>query len=745
MDGVHLKGVVKRVVYTKDDFAIIKTEDGDSIKGKFSQTVSIDDSIEGRFIKEDGPYGDAYKAQGTILVSMPKELLAICRRIKKICNFKPTSAIEAWIKSCGPEFWTNAHITPLPDKLTPVDRCRIKAIQDATKGLQTNTDRSVDLNDMIEFMRSIGLTWSVDTIERLTGYREDCEDPYRVPIKARDLRDDPLALLTVKGIRSAQIVQYLDALYTAGLIDEDTRKIGNYLKECFKAEDNSHSHCKVGDLGHLTEHAVFKRYLHKENECLYRKNTFTDEKVIASFIVEYATDESEPHPCFAREGPTFPSDMTVSPMQHNAAAMVFNHRCCIINGFAGTGKTTTLKYLAETIKRSVPGVQENILFLAPTGKAVEKLINTLNPGDSGQDNMMTIHRFAGTVEKYILQQDASYEHSENDIQIPECVSHPKVIVLEEAGMICQSTLAMFFRALEQLGLYPHLVFMGDTAQLSPVGIGNPFLDIIACKHFNRIALTEVYRQTGGSLLEAVTQIRKGHDITVCDDKFRITKYSRETRNDQIIAWSFTHPDGAILATKRDLVSELTPIIRDHLNPEIRSEDDVDRRAFPNFRPNDKIMQIRNNPGRGVYNGTSGTVVGVVIRCKVCKTLCPNTNHDCAAKSNAKTNSSEKVLHVRFNSSDQYYTNQQAYDELNLAFVITVHKAQGSEYDNVLMVMDKTYGGFINRNLVYTGTSRGKKTVQVLVESYDISAWKQQPNKRSTMLQVMINELLDDSA
>lgn len=743
MDEVHIEGVVTRVVYTKDDFAIIKTEDGKTMKGTFSQMVSIDDCIKGRFKKTDGPYGETFAAQGSILVSMPKELSAICRRIKKVCKFKPTSAIEAWISSCGPDFWSNALITPLPDKLTPVDRGRIKAIQDAAKDMQVNTNSSVDLNDMIEFMRGIGLTWTVDTIERLTGYVEDCEDPYRVPIKARDLRNDPLSLLGVKGIRSAQIVQYLDALYTAGLIDEDTRKVGNHLKACFKAEDNSHSHCIVGDLGNLTEHAVFKKYLHLENQHLYRKHTFNSEQVIAAFIAEYATDESEPKPIF--DSPVFPTDIAVSPMQHNAAAMVFKNRCSIINGFAGTGKTTTLIYLAETIKRNFPGAQEHILYLAPTGKAVEKLIQTLNPGDSGQDNMMTIHRFAGTVNKHLLQTDMEYKHDGKEIDIPECVSKPLLIVLEEAGMICQSTLAMFFRALEQLGVYPHLVFMGDTSQLSPVGIGNPFMDIIDSKRFNRVALTEVYRQHGGSLLEAVTQIRKGHDITVCDDKFRITKYSPDNRNEQIIAWSTAHPGGAILTTKKDLVSELTPIIRDHLNPEIRSEDDVDRRAFQNFRPNDKIMQIKNNHGRGVYNGTSGTVVGVVTRCKGCKTLYPTKDHDCDAEVKAK--GSEKALHVRFTSSDQYYTNKQAYDELKLAYVITVHKSQGSEYDNVLMVMDKSYGGgFINRNLVYTGTSRGKKTVEVLVEDYDsISAWKSKPSKRSTRLVDMINELLDNSA
>jgi hypothetical protein len=737
MDVVHLKGIVKRVVYTKDDFAIIKTEGGDSIKGKFSQAVSIDDTIEGTFRKEkaDGPYGDTYKAQGTILVSMPKELSAICRRIKTLVNITVSPTIKSWIESCGPEFWKNAHITPLPDKLTPVDRGRIKAIQDVATGLQTSTDRSVDLNDMIEFMRGIGLTWTVDTIERLTGYVEDCEDPYRVPIKARDLRKDPLALLAVKGIRSAQIVQYLDALYAGSFIDEDTRKIGNFLKSCFKAEDNSHSHCIVGDLGDLTKHAVFEKYLRLENQCLYRGQTFNAEKVIATFIAEYATDESEPKLCFTREDPVFPSDIAVSPMQHNAAAMVFKHRCSIINGYAGTGKTTTLVYLAETIKRSFPGAQDHILYLAPTGKAVEKLITTLNPDDSGQDNMMTIHRFAGTVNKYMIQKNMEYKHDGKEIDIPKCVSHPLLIVLEEAGMICQSTLAMFFQAIGELGLYPHLVFMGDTSQLSPVGIGNPFLDIIASKHFNRVALTEVYRQTGGSLLEAVTQIRKGQDITVCDDKFRITKYLSETRNDQIIAWSIAHPGGAILTTKKDLVNELTPIIRDHLNPEIRSDDDMDRRAFPNFRPNDKIMQIKNNHGRGVYNGTSGTVMGVVTRCKECK------------QQTCKHKDYETVLQVKFNSSDQYYTNQHAYDELKLAYVITVHKAQGSEYDNVLIVMDKSYGGgFINRNLVYTGTSRGKKTVEVLVESYDsISAWKKLPNPRNTRLVDMINDLLDNSA
>jgi hypothetical protein len=740
MDVDHLKGVVTHLICNKPDFAIFKTRDGKKMMGKISQTLEIDDCIEGRFIKEDGPYGDTYKAQGTILVSMPKELSAICRRIKKLMNITVSPTIKAWIQSCGPDFWKNAHMS-LPDKLTPLDRARIKTIQDAVKDLQTTTDHAVNLNNMIEFMRGLGLSWTDDTIARLTGYVEDCEDPYRAPITARDLRKDPLALLAVKGIRSAQIVQYLDALYAGSFIDEDTRKIGNFLKSCFKAEDNSHSHCVVSDLGDLTKHAVFEKYLHLENKCLYRKQTFAAEKVIAAFIAEYATDESEPDPCFAREAPTFPSDIAVSPMQHNAAAMVFKHRCSIINGYAGTGKTTTLKYLAETIKRNFPGAQEHILYLAPTGKAVDKLIKTLNPDESGQDNMMTIHRFAGTVNKYMIQNDMEYKHDGKEIDIPECVYHPLLIVLEEAGMICQSTLALFFHALTQLGRYPHLVFMGDTSQLSPVGVGNPFLDIIACKHFNRIALTEVYRQTGGSLLEAVTQIRKGQDITVCDEKFRITKYLSETRDEQIIAWSIAHPDGAILTTKKDLVSELTPIIRDHLNPEIRTEDDVDRRAFPNFRPNDKIMQIKNNHGRGVYNGTSGDVIGVVVRCKGCQVTeaaAVNEQQTC------KHNEYETVLHVRFNSSDQYYTNKQAYDELKLAYVITIHKAQGSEYDNVLIVMDKSFGGgFINRNLVYTGTSRGKKTVEVLVENYDsISAWKKLSNPRYTRLVDMINELLE---
>jgi exodeoxyribonuclease V alpha subunit len=279
---------------------------------------------------------------------------------------------------------------------------------------------------------------------------------------------------------------------------------------------------------------------------------------------------------------------------------------------------------------------------------------------------------------------------------------------------------MFFRALELLGRYPHLIFVGDTVQLSPVGIGNPFIDIIALKIFERVPLTEVFRQAGGSLLDAVTQIRKGETITVSDDKFRVIKYADETRNEQIIDWSVAHPDqSAVLTTKKNLVDELTPIIRDHVNPETRSEDDECRRAFPWFRPQDKVMQVKNNNGRAVYNGTSGTVVGVIW------------------EEQKKTKTAK--LHVRFKSSDQYYTNKQASEELRLAYVITVHKSQGSEYDNVLMIMDGQYGGgFINRNLVYTGTSRGKKSVQVLVKNYDcIPSWKQKAPPRATMLKHMI--------
>ena len=321
-------------------------------------------------------------------------------------------------------------------------------------------------------------------------------------------------------------------------------------------------------------------------------------------------------------------------------------------------------------------------------------------------------------------------------------------------MICQATLAMFFRALELLGVYPHLIFVGDTAQLSPVGIGNPFIEIIALNIFERVPLTEVFRQAGGSLLDAVTQIRKGETITVSDDKFRVIKYADETRNEQIIDWSVAHPDqSAVLTTKKNLVAELTPIIREHVNPDIRSEDDESRRAFPWFRPQDKVMQVKNNNGRAVYNGTSGTVVGVKWTCGTCLRFKPSSGSVCACdsivprrRSLAKLPSpanregvEEAKLHVRFKSSDQYYTNKQASEELRLAYVITVHKSQGSEYDNVLMIMDGQYGGgFINRNLVYTGTSRGKKSVQVLVKNYDcIPSWKQKAPPRATMLKHMI--------
>jgi exodeoxyribonuclease V alpha subunit len=153
-----------------------------------------------------------------------------------------------------------------------------------------------------------------------------------------------------------------------------------------------------------------------------------------------------------------------------------------------------------------------------------------------------------------------------------------------------------------------------------------------------------------------------------------------------------------------------------------------------FRISDKVMQIKNNSIRDVFNGSCGRVVKFVERKRE------------ILRANGKI---ERIptytLHVLFNDRDYdvLYEIDEAKKELNLAYAFTTHKAQGSEYEHVLIIMNRPIPGFINRNLIYTGASRGKRSVTIALSSMNIrKGWRDLPAERCTNLVAMIDEKVE---
>lgn len=763
-----IEGEIKRICHYKDGHSILQVahaKDGLlKVKGNTTHPPNIGDYVIGNCRESfSTDYGQQYTCAGKLEIHLPRTEETINTRVREIAKhakIKLTPVIKRWFDTCRPldQFWTVIRTAPLPsDKMATL---RIREFLDA---IETYNKRYKDAERkssiaMERYILGLGLSWSEKTIRLLTGYEEDCENPEQQPITVEQLQSSPYALLEVPGIHAKQIHEYLKVLSDLGLIDAQTERVGRLIQRCRVAEASSNSHIRLTEYDDITElrtHPVFKEYLIEAYGCLYRKVTYENEKRVADTMVDYAT--ASPLPALENDnlieqmrrlGP----DNGIMPTmeQYIACEGMFNTRCWMLQGGAGSGKTTTLRLLARTIKHIYPELRSNVVFLAPTGKATLRITESIQDIElSSNDNIMTIHRFAGAVNTLIAMQqkvraDPTYYGDSSDENSGDnpCISSCVIAVLDEFSMVSQDVLALFFRALGKLKLMPHIVILGDPKQLPPVGVGAPLLDISATNIINGMELTKIQRQGADSdLLTAVTQIREQKSLTRLDaPEFTVQKTTAETGVMDILSWIEKHSDSsfAILTPRNTTAKELTPVVRDFLNPETS----ISRMSTPEtgvlaYRRGDRIIQTKNNYARGVFNGTTGRIIDIVVERDKLKV---------PAASVKPIEYDEYFLHVRFDTRDEndfYYTFADAEKELKLAYVLTVHKAQGSEYDHVLLVLDDMGPSmFLNRNLVYTAVSRGKKSVQVLLKCWSIlPAWKRPATKPTTNLtQMMLDQV-----
>jgi exodeoxyribonuclease V alpha subunit len=765
MNPVKLGGTITHITYTKPNvledktFVVAKiiTDDcvSHTITGETNRAAEIGDFAIGNFITVTTPrFGEQLKSKGTIEIYLPRDAGAILKRCSSIAtknNMSLAPAMKTNIKNLAEqnpeEFWSIilAH-TPLGINKPRWDEFR-GYIKEYVAAKKVGYKSSLDVET---YIRGLGLNWSEKVIRAIIGADEDCEEPGREQIVLSQLMADPLCLISVKQIKEKQIGEYLDALEKLGIIDKETIAVGLLIKQLRKAEGDGNSCIPVNELRvePLRGHPVFEKYLCEYKEYIYRKTTFDDERVVAEFIVDCATSEPLDHlenadmmtliKSLPPDGGKIPTDK-----QYAAVCQIFNRRISTVQGCAGSGKTTSLRALARFIKEYRPDIRGNILFLGPTGKAVQRIDDSISDIElSASDNTMTMHRLSGLIRK--AREKPLYD-SDSSTPIEDCISMPAIIVFEEASMISITTLAMTIRAIRTYGYIPHIVFMGDLYQLRPVGIGMPYKDIIDSGIVETSILDVVHRQgADSSLLKAITQIRKREDVSVRDDSFNIFKITEEKGRSSICKWA-TKTKGSIatiIVPTTLLMKELTPYIRDCVNPEtpasiLKIGDEV----LP-FRKGDKVMQIKNNYGRSVFNGTVGLIIGLAI---VDKTRAPITDNEVDAPSGDV----KYELHVRFDKRDNdfYYTFSEAFEELTFAYVMTTHKAQGSEYENTLIVMDRSIPGFINRSMIYTAASRGKESVTIMIKDIRVlSLWKDisQPPKTNLLDQILSSVAVDDS-
>lgn len=373
------------------------------------------------------------------------------------------------------------------------------------------------------------------------------------------------------------------------------------------------------------------------------------------------------------------NSIKLSDAQRDAVTKLVNNKVLALTGLPGTGKTTVIKTLVHLLKRL--GVSFSLM--APTGIAAKRLA-TLAGSEA-----YTIHRafgFDGT--DWTYNQDNKYP--------------VQAVIVDEMSMVDQE---LFYRIVSSLNPETMLVFVGDDAQLPSVGPGNVLRELVHCDLVPTVRLTQIFRQSETSdIVLNSHRINRGESIQMKgpDSEFQFVSILDEDKILQLIvkmAVKLKAKDAnfQILAPKYDGtvgVNALNEALREALNPPEEGKAEFASGSL-RVRIGDRVMVIKNDYQLGIYNGDMGKVVGL--------------------------DSENLVVRIHGGGEGGIDMNvnvprKEALSKLRLAYAITVHKSQGSEFDTVILPIVRSQGRMLQRNLFYTGVTRAKRRVWLLGES-----------------------------
>lgn len=393
-------------------------------------------------------------------------------------------------------------------------------------------------------------------------------------------------------------------------------------------------------------------------------------------------------------------ELPLDEKQREAVVEAVCHGILILTGGPGTGKTTTINAMIRYFESE--GM--DILLAAPTGRAAKRMTETT--GYEAQ----TIHRLlevSGNPEDED-QKNGFCRNRENPLETD-------VIIVDEMSMV---DLPLMHALLSAICVGTRLILVGDRNQLPSVGPGSVLKDVIASRNFSVVKLTRIFRQAGESdIVVNAHRINKGEPV-VLDNKSRDFFFLKRQDANTIIRVLLTliqqklpkYVDAdpldiqVLTPMRKGLlgVERLNGILQEYLNPPSASKAEKEY-GDKKFRVGDKVMQIRNNyqlewevctkygmtvdKGLGIFNGDMGIV--------------------------REINTYAETMMVEFDEHRQVTYAFQMLDELELAYAITIHKSQGSEYPAVVIPLLQGPRQLYNRNLIYTAVTRARKCVTLV--------------------------------
>jgi exodeoxyribonuclease V alpha subunit len=366
--------------------------------------------------------------------------------------------------------------------------------------------------------------------------------------------------------------------------------------------------------------------------------------------------------------------------QIDAARRALNEKAFIITGGPGTGKTTLLMSILTVLRRA----RVTFALAAPTGRAAKRM--TESTGEAA----LTLHRLL----EYNPREGGFQRHEDNPLQVD-------VIIVDEASMVDLTLMDHLLRAVEP---HTHLILVGDVDQLPSVGPGSVLKDLIDSNAVPVAVLKRIFRQDRQSLIVVnAHRILQGQNLEFADARERrdfdfmaresedeILETIKELLRERIPAWLRLRPDEIVQS-----VQLLTPMHRGmlgtiQLNRELQALLNPIgaglERGGTTLRVRDKVMQLRNNYDKGVFNGDLGRIVSI--------------------------DRDDGKIQVDFDDKRVAYEADE-WDEISLAYATSIHKSQGSEYPVVILPLHTSHYMMLYRSILYTAVTRGKSLVIVV--------------------------------
>ena len=399
------------------------------------------------------------------------------------------------------------------------------------------------------------------------------------------------------------------------------------------------------------------------------------------------------------------TDIILSEKQKEAIRTINDNNVTIITGGPGTGKTTIIKSIIDIYKEK----KYKIVLCAPTGRAAKRMTETTG------EEASTLHRLLeiGKVdEESLFKKDSDYQGAPIDGDI---------IIVDEVSMVDMFIMSYL---LDCIYLGTKLILVGDSDQLPSVGPGSVLHDLIASERIATVHLDKIFRQAAKSkIIVNAHRVNSGKGFIGKEDPeleedskqdfFFIKENNQEKVLEQVLSlcngrlekfgdYNFFENIQVLSPTKKGLLGtkEMNKALQNELNPHRDGEAEKSSMGAI-FRIGDRVMQIKNNYdiswerrdgdnieiGNGVFNGEMGTITNI--------------------------NEKEKNVRVKFDDEKVCWYEFNELEQLEHSYCITIHKAQGSEFDVVIMIIPQAAPMLLTRNLLYTGLTRAKKLLIVI--------------------------------